>query len=401
MERKTIIIENNEYDITHYNHPGGSVINYMTKGQDATRAFEEFHYRSKKATTVLRSLPRVPTKTQDFEDKEMLADFATFRKSLEERGFFKPSYLHASYRVFEILALYVLAAYVIRYNIAASLLLFGIVGGRSGWLQHEGGHNSLTCNIKIDKQIQNFFMGFMLLGDGSMWNNMHYKHHAAPQKIGHDIDLDTAPLVAFHDKAMENKKQNALTKIWLKYQAYTFLPITSGMLVMPFWTLYLHPRKVIRDKNTAQASLMLLGHITRICLYIKFAPTNVFRAMLYHFITIWLTGIYLFGHFSLSHTFTPIIEKNENPSWVRYAIEHTVDISPENKLVNWTMGYLNNQVIHHLFPTMPQYRGPEVTKELMVFCKKWDIKYTIVSYYDAWYNMLNNLNNVGDRIHQS
>ena len=31
MENRTIIIENNEYDITHFNHPGGSVINYMNQ----------------------------------------------------------------------------------------------------------------------------------------------------------------------------------------------------------------------------------------------------------------------------------------------------------------------------------------------------------------------------------
>ena len=62
------------------------------------------------------------------------------------------------------------------------------------------------------------------------------------------------------------------------------------------------------------------------------------------------------------------------------------------------MGYLNNQVIHHLFPSMPQYRGPEVSEELILFCKKWDIKYTIMNYCEAWYNMLNNLNKVGNGI---
>ena len=397
-ERRTIRIENNEYDITNYNHPGGSVIHYMTQGQDASRAFEEFHYRSKKAKIVLQSLPHVSIKSREIEDKEMLEDFANFRTSLEERGFFKPSYLHISYRIFELLALYGFAAYLIRNNIIISLLLFGVVGGRAGWIQHEGGHNSLTGYIKIDKKIQQFFMGFMLFGDGSLWNNMHNKHHATPQKIGHDIDLDTAPLVAFHNSAMENKKQNASTKLWLKYQAYTFLPITSGLLVMPFWTLYLHPKKVIRDKNLIQAMFIFLGHTTRIFLFMKIAPTSFFRAILYHFLAIWITGIYLFGHFSLSHTFTPTVEKNENPNWVRYAIEHTVDISPKNKLVGWIMGYLNNQVIHHLFPSMPQYRGPEVSEELILFCKKWDIKYTIISYYDAWYHMLNNLNNVGHEI---
>ena len=386
---KTIKINNNEYDITNYNHPGGSVIHYMT-GQDATFAFEEFHYRSKKANLVLQSLPHKPVKSTE---NEMLTDFIQFRKSLEQRGFFKPNFLHVFYRIVELLSLYLLATYSLYNNVILSLILFGLVGGRAGWLQHEGGHISLTCDINIDKKIQQFFMGFMLFGDGSMWNSMHNKHHATPQKIGHDIDLDTVPLVAFH---VTNEKQNKITKLWLTYQAYTFLPITSGLLVMPFWLLYLHPRKVFRDKNIIQGLYIVLGHITRISLIMKFANTCIYCAILYHFLAIWITGIYLFGHFSLSHTFTPTVDKDENPNWVRYAIEHTVDISPKNKLVGWIMGYLNNQVIHHLFPSMPQYRGPEVSQELLLFCKKWDIKYTIINYYDAWYYMLTNLNNVGN-----
>jgi len=387
-----IIIHNHEYDITNFNHPGGSVIHSMT-GQDASQAFEEFHYRSKIAKKVLHSLPHIPIKTSD---DEMLKDFILFRQSLEQRGFFKPNYVHVSYRIVELVSLYILAAYLIQKNVILSILLFGLIGGRAGWIQHEGGHNSLTCNIKIDKKIQQFFMGFMLFGDGSMWNSMHNKHHATPQKIGHDIDLDTAPLVAFH-RAIN--KQNKLAKLWLKYQAYTFLPITSGLLVMPFWTLYLHPKKVIRDKNVMQALFIILGHTIRICLFMKI--TNLFHAILYHCLAVWITGIYLFGHFSLSHTFTPTVDKDENPNWVRYAIEHTVDISPNNKLVGWIMGYLNNQVIHHLFPSMPQFRGPEVSKELILFCKKWDIKYTIINYYEAWYYMLSNLNIVGQHIEDS
>ena len=399
MEKKTIIIKNVEYDITDFKHPGGGLINYMTQGQDATEAFEEFHYRSKKAKQVLRFLPHSPVKIKNTENNEMLEDFAKFRKSLEKRGFFKPNYYHVLYRIFEIFALYILATYLANHNIIASIILFGLLGGRSGWIQHEGGHTSLTGNITTDKQIQNFFIGFMIFGDGSMWNNMHNKHHATPQKIGHDIDLDTAPLVAFYDNSIENNKYNSITKLWLKYQMYTFLPITSGVLVMSFWVFYLHPRKVFRDKNIAQAFIILIGHITRIYIFKIFSPTNYFYAIMYHLLTIWITGIYLFGHFSLSHSFTPTINKNENPDWVRYAIEHTVDISPNNKFVGWIMGHLNNQVIHHLFPSMPQYRGPEVSKELMLFCKKWKIKYNIMTYYEAWYHMFKNLDKIGESIY--
>jgi len=45
----------------------------------------------------------------------------------------------------------------------------------------------------------------------------------------------------------------------------------------------------------------------------------------------------MFGHFSLSHTFMPVIEETDDRSWVRYAMEHSVDVSPGNPLVDWIM----------------------------------------------------------------
>lgn len=401
---KKIIIGDYEYDITNFKHPGGSVINYLSQGQDATKAFEEFHYRSKKARQILLSLPNtkldknIPVAT-DESDKEMLEDFSKFRKSLEDRGYFRTNYFHVSYRIIEVISIYLAAAYMIKYNVILSVLLFGLCGARSGWIQHEGGHNSLTGNIKNDKKIQDIFIGFFLLCDSSVWNGMHNKHHATPQKIGYDIDLSTEPLVAFYDNSLETKHKSYLSKLWMKYQAYTFLPITSGIFVMQFWTFYLHPRKVLADKNFVQAFYILAGHATRILLYMNVANLSFLYAVFCHFACMWMSGMYLFGHFSLSHTFTPTVDKNDNPNWVRYAIEHTVDISPNSYIVSWIMGYLNFQVIHHLFPSMPQFYGREVSKELIPFCKKWDIKYNIVDYKDAWYEMFNNLNTVGETMY--
>lgn len=43
-----------------------------------------------------------------------------------------------------------------------------------------------------------------------------------------------------------------------------------------------------------------------------------------------------------------------------------------------SQGYLNYQVIHHLFPTMPQSYGPQVSRELRIKAKEWGIAYTTV-----------------------
>jgi len=431
-QTQNIIIGDYSYDVTDFAHPGGNIIKCM-EGQDATNVFEEFHFRSKKAKHILQCLPRTkierPANTPTTEQK-MLEDFARFRKSLEDRGFFKPSYLHITYRILELVAIYLFAIYTMQYSIASSIVLFGLFSGRCGWVQHEGGHNSLTGNIKTDKILQNVFIGFGLLADGSMWNNMHYKHHATTQKIGYDMDLDTAPFVLFYPSNLDVSKQirerldvskgdihsspsvvtvkiqggtsllDTAAKIWLKYQVYTFLPVTSGVFVSLFWLLYLHPRKIIRDKNTMQGLIVVAGHLSRLLLFMKIGNMTIYGALWCHFFAIWVSGVYLFGQFSLSHTFMPVVESNENPNWVRYSLEHTVDIEPDNFAVSWIMGYLNNQVIHHLFPCMPQYRGPEVSKELVVFCKKWDLQYNIVTYREAWGKMFANLRKVGEEVYE-
>ena len=395
-EHKFVIIGQYKYDITDFKHPGGNVINYMTNGQNATQAFAEFHSRSPKALAILNSLPKTKLDELHTTDREILEEFNAFRQSLVERGFFTPSYAHIAYRFVELCGLFGLATFMIQKNVIVATILFGLFGGRCGWFQHEGGHNSLTGIIKIDKLIQEFFIGFGLHSSGNMWNKMHNKHHATPQKVKYDIDLDTTPLVAFFDTAVEANKSRNYSKMWLKYQAYTFLPITSGIIVPLFWALYLHPRQIIRDGNFRQGLFVILGHVVRTYMFMRFGLYSLPYAVMYHLISTWWGDMYLFGHFSLSHTFTPVIESHDDPSWVRYAIEHSVDISPTNPFVNWIMGYLNCQVIHHLFPSMPQYRGPEVSKELIVLCNKWGIQYTILGYREAWCKMFQNLNAVGE-----
>ena len=63
---------------------------------------------------------------------------------------------------------------------------------------HEAGHYSLTGDIKTDRTIQTITYGLGCGMSASYWRNQHNKHHASPQKINHDVDLDTLPLVAFH-----------------------------------------------------------------------------------------------------------------------------------------------------------------------------------------------------------
>ena len=397
-----LYINDVEVDVSKFKHPGGNVISYYY-GQNATHVFNAFHHRSSKAQRLLKSMMKQDSAILIYNNNEqaMLDDFNAWRLSLIKRGFFEPSIAHVSYRLLELFGIFCFSTYLCYLQYwRLSILGFGLFGGRCGWVQHEAGHGSFTGTPWVDKHIQKMVMGFGLSTSGKVWNNMHNRHHACTQKVGCDADLDTAPFVAFYNKAVENGRSKKYSKLWLRWQAVTFLPITSGILVMMFWIFILHPYKVVKDRDYVQAGWILSSHVLLSAIYSHYLNWNWFQGWFAFLLTKWVASVYLFGHFSTSHSFLDVVEKGSYPNWVDYALKHTVDIDTQNAFVCWIMGYLNCQCVHHLFPQMPQFRQPIVSKELEVFAKKWNKPYTVISYIDAWKLTLKNLNNIGIHYHE-
>ena len=415
---KTIRLDGVMYDITTFNHPGGSVINYAGSGSDVSNdagdAFREFHSRSNRAKAVLASLPKVsspPTDSSELELEpissemaEMTSDYRTMRQRLDESGCFEPDYIHVYFRLLEVAFFFGLGVFLVPYNIYASMLAFLAFKTRCGWVQHEGGHLSLTGIKRMDRGIQLVTMGFGGGISSTLWNSMHHKHHAAPQKVKHDIDLDTTPFVAFFDKAFEtgtristghatrNSIMTRVVRAWMRLQAWLFLPVTNGLFVHLFWMYYLHPQRALQNalsqkslsnKKTAVAEVatMVASHVAiPLIFYTRSEAVGFIYCYVLYMVCNALNFMYLFGHFSLSHTFTDVISETESPLWFEYAIRHSVNISTKSPLVTWVMGYLNFQIEHHLFPSMPQYKNALAAPRVREFCKKWHgVTYTTSS----------------------
>ena len=62
---------------------------------------------------------------------------------------------------------------------------------------------------------------------------------------------------------------------------------------------------------------------------------------------------YIFTNFAVSHTHKDVVPKSKHISWTLYSANHTTNCS-NHWFVNWWMAYLNFQIEHHLFPSMPQ-----------------------------------------------
>jgi len=75
---KWIRLGNKQYNVTNFNHPGGSVMNYMevshANGSDAQHAFKQFHLRSARAEGILNVLPSKPYVLATNDDEAMMKD---------------------------------------------------------------------------------------------------------------------------------------------------------------------------------------------------------------------------------------------------------------------------------------------------------------------------------------
>jgi fatty acid desaturase len=82
--------------------------------------------------------------------------------------------------------------------------------------------------------------------------------------------------------------------------------------------------------------------------------------------------------------------------WVRYAAIYTMNVSPGPfGFVNWWMSYLNFQIEHHLFPSMPQFRQPIISPRVKALFEKHGLKYDQRNYIEAMQVTFKNLDKVG------
>lgn len=383
------------YDVTDFmgKHPGGTKIfkNYIVSDDanfvDATPAFEQFHKHSdsKLVSRYLASLKVVGSAKQN--DNTMSTEYRALYRKCMDLGFFEPNYFYVFLRLSQQVLLLFANLYLLRLGyFYTSILGLSVTFAQSGWIQHEAGHNSLTCIPKIDKFIQLILFNLHLGGSAMFWNYQHTNHHAATQHVMHDIDLDTHPLLIMSQKKYNGYVRNILNRI----QAYTWFWFQNSFVTY-LWQFIVHLRYAIRKRDYIYIGTGILHptiwmYIFRACCGSYYDAFIVYNAV--HIIGL---DILLFT-FTVSHITTEAHDAKLD--WVTNAIVHTVNVKP-NWFVDWWMGYLNLQIEHHLFPCMPQYNLIKVRPLVKDLALRMNLPYKDYSFFEAYRQVFVFLDKVG------
>jgi len=394
-----VLIGDTLYDLAGFRHPGGGITKFYEGHGDATEAFKEFHPARSRAWKWMTTLPQRPApkeviaKERPKKYAELAKDYAAWREKLVKEGWFEHSLGHMAYRFTEIIAMHALGLYLLLSTPYwfLGILVLGIVQGRCGWLMHECGHFSGVTSMWWGIRLQEWLYGMGCGMSAAWWRSQHNRHHATPQKLHHDVDLDTMPLVAFN-KLCLGKIPSAWAKFWIPMQSMLFGPVTTSF-VTAFWQFFLHPRLMWRKKLVFEP--MWLAARYGLIYFLKERynvdwQTTILLYLAYNAVG----GGYIFCNFALSHTHLDVVLKDEDRHWVEYAANYTININPILP-VNWWMGYLNYQIEHHLFPTMPQYKFVKLWPQTKAFFEKHGLKYDCRGYWEAVNDTWTNLATVG------
>jgi fatty acid desaturase len=271
--------------------------------------------------------------------------------------------------------------------IAAGL---GIVFTQLAFFAHEASHRQVLQSGPANDRIGRL-VGTLLVGMSySWWMTKHTRHHANPNRIGKDPDID-GEVVAFTEAAALRHRswRSGLTR----RQGYVFFPL----LTLEGVTLHVKSVASLLSREPVKGRALELSLIgARFAIYLGVVFWFLPLGMAFAFLGVQLAvfGLYMGASFAPNHTGMPIVPADAKLDFLSKQVRTSRNISG-GWWATLILGGLNYQVEHHLFPSMPRPHLAKAREIVREHCRTLDVPYTETSLPQAWGIVIAYLNRVG------
>lgn len=352
--RLNIRIDDEWYDLTNWRvaHPAGTHWIDAYNNSDATEVMYGFH--SDRAMEMFKRLPKSKDPPKLRPPTKATYAFRALRQRLVDEGWFKPSVWGETKKLLPWVAS--LAAGISITRAATSPLralvgvtLLAVANSLAGWLAHDYVHGrSRFCTI---------MRGFGEIAGGmstTWWSNKHNMHHALTNEVGYDEDIALEPALHLWQPDPKNDVP------WLRKWQHVYWPLPYSILFL-YWR-FDSIRYVFKHKKWNEAARLALHW----GLFASLIPAHLL------FYSIWLSGLITATIVTVTHQSEEIFlgDTLRKYDFVEAQFRSTRDAKCNNPISHILWGGMQWQLEHHLFPTMPRYRYPALSKELLRFSEE-------------------------------
>ena len=266
----------------------------------------------------------------------------------------------------------------------------GLIFTQFAFLAHEASHRQVLesgpANDRLGRGIAAGVVGISY----AWWMTKHTRHHANPNKIGKDpdIEFDTISFVE-----ADAAKQRGLMALITRKQGYLFFPL----LTLEGINLHFTSIRTLFDRGPVKGRGVELSLIAvRFAIYFGAIFWMLPLGMAFAFIGVQLAvfGIYMGASFAPNHKGMPIIPADAKLDFFSKQVLTSRNVSG-GFWASVLFGGLNYQVEHHLFPNMPRPHLAKAREIVREHARNLDVPYTETTILKSYGIVIEYLNRVG------
>jgi fatty acid desaturase len=263
-----------------------------------------------------------------------------------------------------------------------------LVYSHVAFIGHDAGHKQIFRGRRANDVVGVVLGGLVGLSYG-WWVGKHNLHHANPNHEDDDPDLQI-PLLAF--TAGQGRAKRGTTRWVTKYQAYLFFPLLLMEGLSLHWASI---RAAFRGEGrfSRLERVTLLGHVVAY-LAAVFLVLSPGKAIVFIAVHQCLWGVYMGCSFAPNHKGMPTLTKGHTLDFLRKQVLTSRDVLG-GRWLDFTLGGLNYQIEHHLFPTMPRINLRRAQPIVSDYCRAHGIPYSECGLRQSYGSVLDHLHAVG------
>ncbi len=266
----------------------------------------------------------------------------------------------------------------------------GVIFTQLAFLGHEASHRQIFESGKANDRSGRVLATALVGISYSWWMNKHSRHHANPNKIGKDPDIEVDTISFVEHTAVT---QTGLLAWITRRQGYLFFPL----LLLEGLNLHVKSIRTLASRSKVQGRWSELSMLTgRFVVYFGLIFWLLPFGMAVAFIGVQLAvfGLYMGATFAPNHKGMPIVPADIKLDFLSKQVRTSRNVSG-----GWwatvLMGGLNYQIEHHLFPSMPRPQLAAARRLVREYCRSHDVPYTEMSLVASYGAVINYLNRVG------
>ena len=268
-------------------------------------------------------------------------------------------------------------------------LFLAFICSQIGFIGHDAGHRQSSNSTRLNDLI-GYMHGNLIIGMSfSWWMDKHNAHHAHPNEIDSDPDIDM-PMLSFTTEDALAKR--GVLRFIAAHQVWFFFPLLALV------ALHLQMNSVrflLRGKARrpmTEITLLLLHYVGYVALLL--VALSPWQALVFLLIHKAATGLYLGSVFAPNHKGMLIIERGSSMDFLRRQVLTSRNVRAHPILDTW-YGGLNYQIEHHLFPAMPRSSLAEARRIIRAYCEQHAISYHETGMLRSYREILASLHAIG------